>query len=123
MGEEKRKVTPRRGEIWMVNFDPAQGSEIRKTRPALILQNDIANRYSPVTIVAAITSNVAEPLYPTEVLIEAGEGGLRIRSAALLNQIRSIDTRRLMKRLGVVHIETIERVNRALEISLGIVEI
>ena len=55
----------------MVNFDPTLGAEIRKTRPALILQNDIANKFSPVTIVAAISSKFDDPLYPTEVLISA----------------------------------------------------
>jgi mRNA interferase MazF len=60
-----------------VSFDPAVGSEIQKTRPALILQNDIANRHSPITIVAALTSQFEEPLYPTEVLITPPEGQCR----------------------------------------------
>jgi mRNA interferase MazF len=60
----------------LVNFDPTIGSEIKKTRPALILQNDVSNQYSPITIVAAITSQFTEPLYPTEVLIKVPEGGL-----------------------------------------------
>jgi len=62
---------PKRGEIHLVSFDPTIGAEIKKTRPALILQNDISNQYSPITIVAAITSKFEEPLYPTEVLIKA----------------------------------------------------
>ncbi len=63
---EKRKVTDlKRGEIYLVNFDPTIGAEMKKIRPALILQNDIANRYSPITIVAAITSQFEEPLYLT----------------------------------------------------------
>ncbi len=64
-------IQPKRGDIYLVNFDPTLGAEIRKTRPALILQNDIANKYSPVTIVAAISSKYDNPLYPTEVLISA----------------------------------------------------
>jgi mRNA interferase MazF len=55
----------KRGDLYLVNFDPMLGAEIQKTRPALILQNDISNRYSPITIVAAITSQFDEPLYPT----------------------------------------------------------
>ena len=75
--ERRPRVTfPRRGEVYLVSFDPTVGSEIQRTRPALILQNDIANRHSPITIVAAMTSQFAEPLYPTEVLIAPPEGGL-----------------------------------------------
>lgn len=106
-----------------MNFDPTVGAEIQKTRPALILQNDIGNRYSPVTIVAAITSQLGERLYPTEVLIKAGEAGLKKPSAVLLNQIRTIDKTRLAKRLGSVTAATMAHVNRALEVSLGLTEI
>ena len=94
-----------------------------KTRPALIVQNDIANRYSPITIVAAITSQFSEPLYPTEVLIQPPEGGLTIASVVLLNQLRSIDKRRLIRRLGVLTPATMARVDRAILISLGLVGI
>jgi mRNA interferase MazF len=66
---------PKRGEIYLDNFEPTVGAEIRKTRPALVLQNDIANRHSPITIVAAVTSKFDETLYPTEVLVTAPEGG------------------------------------------------
>ena len=66
---------PKRGEIYLVNFEPAVGAEIRKTRPALVLQNDIANRHSPIAIVAAVTSKFDEMLYPTEVLVTVPEGG------------------------------------------------
>ena len=111
---------PKRGEVFLVSFDPVLGAEIRKTRPALILQNDIANRHSPLTIVSAITSQYEEPLYPTEVLLRAGEGGTNVDSVVLLNQIRSVDRRRLVKRLGSVSAETMRRVDRALQISLGL---
>jgi mRNA interferase MazF len=106
-----------------VSFDPALGSEIQKTRPALILQNDIANRHSPITIVAAITSQFEEPLYPTEVLISPPEGGRVVPSVVLLNQIRSIDRRRLVRRLGVVADATMARVDQALRISVGLIEL
>ncbi len=111
---------PRRGDIFLVTFDPALGSEIRKSRPALIIQNDTANRYSPITIVAAITSRFGTPPYPTEVIVEPGESGLPRRSAVLLNQIRSVDRQRLVTRLGRATPETLARVGRAIEISLGL---
>jgi len=114
---------PRRGEVYLVNFDPVIGAEIRKTRPALILQNDIANRHSPLTIVAAITSQFEEPLYPTEVLLTAGEGGTMKDSVILLNQIRSVDKRRLVRRLGTIRSESMGRVDRSLQISLGLISI
>src|SRR5437660_12504950 len=110
---------PKREEIYLVNFDPTIGSEIRKTRPALVIQNDVSNRYSPVTIVAAITSKYdPEHLYPTEVLVEVPQGGLSLSSVVLLNQIRSIDRTRLVKRLGRAHPETMRQVGHALSISL-----
>jgi mRNA interferase MazF len=120
---EKRKVGyPKRGEIYLVNFDPTLGAEIQKTRPALILQNDVSNEYSPITVVAAITSKFTEPLYPTQVLIRVPEGGLEVDSVVLLNQIRSIDKQRLIKRLGMLHQEAIAQVDRAIQISLGLVK-
>ncbi|KAM3093248.1 type II toxin-antitoxin system PemK/MazF family toxin [Phormidesmis sp. 146-35] len=100
MAKHSRVTYPNRGEVYLVSFDPTLGSEIKKTRPALILQNDIANLHSPITIVAAITSQFEDPLYPTEVLVQTPEGGLGNDSVVLLNQIRSIDKQRLIKRLG-----------------------
>jgi mRNA interferase MazF len=123
MAKDSRVTRPRRGEVWLVSFDPTIGAEIKKTRPALVLQNDIANRYSPVTIVAAITSQFEERIYPTEVLIKASEAGLTADSVALLNQIRSIDRRRLVRRLGAVRPATMTNVERALMISLGLVRV
>ena len=113
-------MIPRRGDVFLVSFDPTVGAEIRKTRPALIVQNDVANRTSPVTIVAAVTSQFEERLYPTEVRIAAPEGGLRTDSVVLLNQIRTVDKRRLTKRLGRVRALTMAQVDRALRISLGL---
>lgn len=104
-----------------MSFDPTIGAEIKKTRPALILQNDVANRFSPITIVAAVTSQFDEPLYPTEVLITAREAGLTGDSVVLLNQIRSIDKQRLVRRLGRLRPDTMARVNEAPAVSLGLV--
>jgi len=120
----RRKIAfPKRGQVYLVSFDPTVGKEIRKTRPAVILQNDVANRWSPITIVAAVTSQFEEPLYPTEVRVKASEGGLSADSVVLLNQIRSINKRRLVKRLGVLNQDTMAQVDRAIIASLGLVNI
>jgi mRNA interferase MazF len=117
-----RAITyPKRGDVYLVNFDPTLGAEIRKTRPALIVQNDIANRHSPITIVAALTSQFEDPLYPTEVLVPAREGGLQADSVVLLNQLRSMDKLRLIRRLGRLSPATMEKVDRALMLSLGLI--
>jgi mRNA interferase MazF len=122
--ERKREIVPKRGDIFVVNFDPTIGREIKKVRPALVLQNDVTNRYSPVTIIVAITSHDANnQLYPTEVFISQNEGGLHTDSVVLLNQIRIIDKQRLGKRLGSVSAKTILEVNRSLEVSLGLTNI
>ncbi|MBI2119665.1 MAG: type II toxin-antitoxin system PemK/MazF family toxin [Elusimicrobia bacterium] len=123
MTHESHSITPKRGEVYFVNFDPTIGSEIRKTRPALILQNDLANRYSPITIVAAITSRFDKNLYPTEVHISSAEGGLNKDSVVLLNQVRTIDKQRLVRKLGNIHSQTLKRVDKALKISFGLVNI
>ena len=117
-------IVPRRGDIYLVEFDPARGHEIQKTRPALIIQNDIGNRHSPVTIVAAITSKLSLTPYPVEVVVKpAKDNGLTLTSAIQLGQIRSVDRQRLVKRLGVVDPASMRKVDDALKISLGLVAI
>ncbi len=123
MANKSKIARPRRGEVYLVNFDPTIGAEIKKTRPALILQNDVANRWSPVTIVAAITSRFEEPVYPTEVILRAPEGGLEVDGVVLLNQIRSIDKRRLIRRLGALKLDRMKQVEQAILISLGLVRV
>ncbi|MHB8845958.1 MAG: type II toxin-antitoxin system PemK/MazF family toxin [Nitrospirota bacterium] len=113
---------PRRGDIYYVSFDPTVGVEIRNTRPALIIQNDIGNTHSRATIVAAITSTTRE-VFPYEVLLNAGEGGLPKDSIILLNQIRTIDKKRLGRKLGAVSSDTMRKVERAIAISLGMIEL
>jgi mRNA interferase MazF len=109
--------------VYLVNFDPTMGAEIRKTRPALVIQNDIANRWSPITIVAAITSRFEEPTYPTEVVVRAPEGGLEVDGVVLLNQIRSMDKRRLVRRLGALKPERMRQVEQAILISFQILRL
>ena len=113
---------PLRGEVWLVVFDPARGAEIQKTRPAVIVQNDVGNRRSRVTIVAAITSSLEGRFYPTSVCVRAGEGGLDVDSLVMCGQLRTVDKERLVWRLGAMTPRTMERVARALEISLGLVD-
>ena len=114
---------PKRGDIYITRFDPTEGREISKSRPAVIIQNDVGNRFSDVTIVAPITSKYDAELYPTEVLIIAPEGGLKTDGVALLNQIRAIDKRRLGRRLGKLHSSTVTLLDEALAISVGLADV
>jgi mRNA interferase MazF len=114
----------RRGDVYLVSFDPTIGHEIRKTRPAIIIQNDVGNRYSPLTIVAAITSKVSPIPYPVEVVVRPSRSsGLDTLSAIRLDHIRTIDKQRLIKRLGVIGHPIMEKVDEAIKISLGLLEI
>ncbi len=110
----------KRGDIWTVNLDPTVGHEIKKLRPAIIIQNDIGNKYSPMTIVAPITSQHTEKVFPIEVLLTKENAEIERTSKVLLNQIRAVDKERLIKRVGRLNEETVERVNDALKISLGL---
>ena len=110
----------RRGEIWTVDLEPVVGSEQGKARPALIIQNNIGNRYSPVLIVAALTTG-EEARYDVQVEVKAPEGGLHHDSLVLLNQIRTIDKRRVGRYWGHLSAATMQQVDRALRISLGLV--
>jgi len=119
----KAVAPPRRGEVWLVALDPTVGSEIQKTRPAVVIQNDHSNRTAQTTIVAPLTSTVRPRMYPTEVLVAAGEGGCRVDSIVLLRQLRCIDRARLIRRLGMLRPDTVACVDQALLITLGLVEL
>ena len=108
---------PKRGEIYLVNLDPTVGAEINKTRPALIISNDINNQFSDTVTVIPITSYV-EKVYPFEVLLLAVENGLSKNSKAKCNQIRTIDKQRLIKSLGKLRHEIMEEVEEATKIHL-----
>ena len=112
----------RRGDIYAVDFEPVKGSEQGKVRPALVIQNDIGNRYSPTIIVAAITSG-NQSRFDVNVEIKAPEGGLINDSIILLNQICTIDRARLGRHWGRVSLQTMNRVEEAIKISLGLVPI
>ena len=120
----KEKITfPRRGEIYLVNFDPTMGHEIQKTRPAVVIQNNISNQYSPITIVAAISSQFSDPPFPREVIVETAETGLPKRSAVIVNQIRSVDRMRLGKKIGQLSSASMQLVNESLKISLSLIDL
>jgi mRNA interferase MazF len=115
---------PKRGEIYLTALDPALGREIRKTRPVLVVQNNVANRWSDITIVAPITSTVRFPLSPVHVLLPADKKtGLSVTSVALFNQIRAVDRLRLMKRLGEVDDAMLGIADEAIKISLGLIRL
>ena len=117
-----QKAFPQRGEIYLTALDPALGHEIKKTRPALVIQNDITNRFGMTTIVAAITSKVSTPPYPNETILHPGTSGLEVVSTVRLDQIRTVDRQRLVKRLGRVDDSTMAKVDEAIKISLGLIE-
>jgi mRNA interferase MazF len=119
-----KQIQPKRGEIYLTALDPTLGREIQKTRPALIIQNDVSNRIADITIVAPITSTVRFPLNPVHVLLPADKTtGLSVVSVALFNQIRAIDKLRLIKRIGSVDKGTLAKVDEAISISLGLIAI
>ncbi len=113
----------RRGEIYYADLSPVVGSEQGGTRPVLIIQNDIGNQYSPTTIIAAITSQISKAKLPTHVELPAGKAGLGKNSVILLEQIRTIDKSRLLERVALLQDELMTKVNQAIEISLGLVDI
>ena len=115
-------VEIKREGIWLVNLDPTIGHEIRQSRPAVIIQNDLGNKYSPITIIAPITSQNLEKIYPIEVFLARKGSGLEKDSKVLLNQIRAIDKRRLIKRLGNIDYEAMVKIDNAIKISLGLIE-
>ena len=114
------KNAVRRGDIFWADLDPVKGSEQGKTRPVLIIQNDLSNENSPVTIVACITTNLSRKDYPTNVFIIAKETGLSSDSVVLLNQIRTIDKTRLQRKIGSVPQIRMLEVGEALKISLNL---
>lgn len=121
IGNGKRtKMEIKRGEIVLVDFEPVKGSEQGGIRPSLIIQNDIFNKYSPTTIVAPITSKSFKKEYPTNVLIKKEDSKLNLDSTILLNQIKTIDKSRIIKRISSLNIYTMNKVNRAIKVSLSI---
>ncbi len=109
-----------RGEVWMVDFSPARGSEQKGLRPALVIQNDVGNIHAGTTIVAAITTTITK--YPVTVVLDRGEGGVTHLSMVNLAQILTLDKSRLKRKLGAISRVRLGEVDNALVISLGIGE-
>ena len=110
----------KRGEIYYADLSPVVGSEQGGIRPVLIVQNDVGNRHSPTVIAAAITSQKDKAKLPTHISVQAATCGLTKDSIVLLEQIRTIDKRRLKDRMGALDPPSITRVDNALQISFGL---
>ena len=113
-------MSVKRGDIYYADLSPVIGSEQGGLRPVLIVQNDIGNRYSPTVIAAAITSRMSKAKLPTHIDIFAGEVGLAKDSVILLEQIRTLDKRRLKEKMGHLDDEVMNHVNTAIAISFGL---
>lgn len=115
-------VIVKRGDIYYADLSPVVGSEQGGVRPVLIIQNDIGNKYSPTVIAAAITSQINKAKMPTHIELSAEEYGLNKDSVVLLEQIRTIDKKRLREKIGHLDVNLMNQVNDALFISFGLVE-
>ena len=109
-----------RGDVVWVRLDPVEGSEQAGKRPAVVISPDIINEHSPVVIAAALTTKKTDRVYPFEVLIRPPEGGLTRKSKVLLLQIRAIDKRRILGKLGALSKDTMLRLDEALKIAVGL---
>lgn len=116
-------VVVKRGDIFYADLSPVVGSEQGGVRPVLVVQNDIGNKFSPTVIVAAVTSQINKAKMPTHVEINANDFGLAKNSVILLEQVRTIDKKRLREKIGKLDEELMERVEEALIISFGIAEL
>lgn len=110
----------KRGEIYYADLSPVVGSEQGGVRPVLIVQNDVGNRYSPTVIAAAITSQQNKAKLPTHIELEARAYGLSKNSIVLLEQMRTLDKRRLREKMGCLDEPAMQRVDNAIAISLGL---
>lgn len=112
----------KRGDIYYADLSPVVGSEQGGIRPVLVIQNDIGNKYSPTVIAAAITSQINKAKMPTHIELAAKDYGLNKDSVILLEQIRTIDKRRLREKIGRIDDGLMASVNNALSISFGLGE-
>jgi len=109
----------RRGELFLVNFDPTLGAEAKKARPAVVVSNDINNAHSPIISISPITSNVTK-IYSFEVEIPALTAGMKSRSKIMVNQTRAVDRTRLVKKMGVLPSSIMLEVDRALKLHYNL---
>ena len=110
----------KRGEIYYADLSPVVGSEQGGIRPVLIVQNDVGNKYSPTVIAAAITSRTTKNALPTHIFVDAATCGLTRDSIVLLEQMRTLDKRRLRERMGALDAPAMLEIDRAISVSLGL---
>ena len=113
-------MTIKRGDIYYADLSPVVGSEQGGVRPVLIVQNDVGNKFSPTVIAAAITSQKYKTNLPTHIQVYANDCGLAKDSIVLLEQVRTLDKRRLRERMGNLAPDDMNRINRALSVSFGL---
>jgi len=113
-------VTVKRGDIYYADLSPVVGSEQGGIRPVLIVQNDVGNKFSPTVIAAAITSQKEKSKLPTHIELSSLNCGLSRDSIVLLEQIRTIDKKRLKEKMGRLDERSMNQINRALSISFGL---
>ncbi len=114
-------MTVKRGDIYYADLSPVVGSEQGGTRPVLIVQNDVGNKFSPTVIAAAITSKRFKASLPTHISVNAAECGLSKDSVVLLEQIRTLDKQRLKERAGNIPEYDMNKIDEALQVSFGLV--
>lgn len=112
----------KRGDIFYADLSPVVGSEQGGIRPVLVVQNDVGNKYSPTVIVAAVTSRINKAKMPTHIEIKGEDYGLSKDSVILLEQIRTIDKKRLKEKIGHIDESVIGKVDEAVAISLGLMD-
>ncbi|MEK5036873.1 MULTISPECIES: type II toxin-antitoxin system PemK/MazF family toxin [unclassified Sporosarcina] len=112
----------KRGDVFFADLSPVVGSEQGGTRPVLVIQNDIGNRFSPTVIIAAITAQIQKAKLPTHVEIDAARYGFERDSVILLEQVRTIDKSRLTDKITQLDEFLMEQVDEALEVSFGLVK-
>ncbi|MDF2929293.1 MULTISPECIES: type II toxin-antitoxin system PemK/MazF family toxin [Anaerospora] len=113
----------KRGDIYYANLSPVVGSEQGGHRPVLVIQNDVGNKYSPTIIVAAITSQISKAKLPTHIEISSKQFSLEKDSVILLEQLRTIDKRRLKEKITHLNEEVMGRVDEGIRVSLGLIQI
>ena len=113
-------VIVKRGDIFYADLSPVVGSEQGGIRPVLVVQNDVGNKYSPTIIIAAITSQINKAKLPTHIEVRGDDYGLNKDSVVLMEQVRTIDKRRLKEKIGRLDEGLMEQVDEALRISLGL---
>lgn len=111
---------PRRGEIYLVDFSPSIGKEMKDAHPCVVIQNDVGNKVSELTIVAAITSNLRVANLPVGIMVTPEESGLAQNSVVHLGHIYTIDKRRLVRYIGKLTTHKLNEIDKATEISLGL---